>query len=197
MRSPVLIAPLTLALAACSQHSSTTTTTADGNTTTTTTATTATTPTTPTTATTTTTTTTATGATGADVPSAASLGLQPGKWETTVAIQEMTVNGVNRTPPGGASQKATSCLTAEQAAKGPGEFLKAAGGQCTATSSNFGGGRMDVEMACKMPMGMLKTKSTGTYTPTSMSSDAVGSVSGRMSITERVHTEARRIGACN
>lgn len=190
MRSAILIIPA-LALAACGQHSSTTaTTTADGNTTTTT-------ETTTTTPTTSATTTTPTTATSADGPSAASLGLQPGKWETTIAIQEMTVNGVDRTPPGGASQKGTSCLTAEQAAKGPGEFLKAAGSQCTATSSNFGGGRMDVEMACKMPMGTLTTRSTGAYTPTSMTSDAVGSVSGRMSITERVHTEARRIGACN
>jgi hypothetical protein len=184
MRSAILIVPA-MALAACGQHSSTTTTTADGNTTTTTETTAA----TPTTATTTTT---------ATVPSAASLGLQPGKWETTIAIQEMTVNGVNRTPPNGAAaQKATSCLTPEQAAKGPGEFLKAAGAHCTATSSNFGGGRMDIEMVCKMPMGTLTTKSTGTYTPTSMTSDAVGSVSGRMSISEKLRTEAHRIGECN
>ena len=96
-----------------------------------------------------------------------------------------------------APTKVTSCITPEQAAKGPGDFLKAAGGQCTASTANYSGGKMDVAMTCTMPMGTLTTKTTGTYSPTAMTSDAEATMTGKMSLSEKVHTEAHRIGDCS
>lgn len=178
MRIAILVA--TAALAACSQQSSTTTTTtADGNTT----------------ASTTTTTTGTTPPSSADMPSAASLGLQPGKWETKISVVSMEVNGVNRpAPPTGES--VLTCVTPEMAAKGPGEMLKKAGVNCTSTNSNYAGGKIAAQMKCKLPVGVMTSTTTGTYSPTAMTSDAEATVTGRMSIKEKIHTEARRVGEC-
>lgn len=168
----------TAALAACSQQSSTTTTsanTADGNTTTTT--------------------TTTTSKSGIDVPSAASLGLQPGKWETKITVSEMVVNGTKQpAPPTG--QPVLSCLTPEMAAKGPGEMLKKGGADCTSTNTSYSGGKINAEMTCKLPTGTMSSVTTGTYSPTTISTDVDATVTGRMSMKQKIHTEARRVGDC-
>lgn len=169
MRIAILLA--TAALAGCSQQSTTTTKTADGNTTTTTTTTTST-----------------------NLPTADSMGLQPGKWETKIAITSLEVNGASQPPPAG--QTVTSCLTPEMAAKGPGEMLKNAGVDCTMASSSYSGGKISQQMTCKMPMGTMTSTTTGTYSATAMTSDADASIEGQMKLKEKIHTEARRIGEC-
>ncbi|MDB5677984.1 DUF3617 domain-containing protein [Sphingomonas bacterium] len=187
MRIPLTTA-LALALAACGQPSSTTTT-ATSNTTETT-ATTATTATTPTT-----TTTASTVTTGTAGPTAASLGLQPGKWETRISVTSMEINGVSRAAPS-AGDTVETCLTPEMAAKGPGEMLKKAGVNCTTTTASYSGGRISAQMTCKLPMGTMTSNTTGTYSPTAMTSDADATMTGRMSMREKIHTEARRVGEC-
>lgn len=167
---------LGLSLAACSQQSGTTTVTANADTGAVT--------------------TTTTG----NPPTAASMGIQPGKWQTIVTITDIKMSGL----PAGMKLPArvsepttvTSCVTPEQAAKGPGDFLKASGGKCTATSSSYAGGKIDVAMSCTLPSGTLTTHSTGTYSPTAMTSDAEASMTGHVAMSEKVHTEAKRIGDC-
>lgn len=173
MRSLILIAASTLALAACGQKSTTTVAT-DGNGTTT------------------------TNTTTSGIPTADTLKLQPGEWETTIAITELKMTGLpaGMTPPKPEPTTVKTCLTPEQASKGPGDFLKQAGADCTATTSNYGGGKIDVAMTCKMPQGTLTTHSTGTYSPTEMTADAEASLTGQMSMTQKVHTTARRLGEC-
>lgn len=184
MRIAILVA--TVALAACSQQTTKTTdgnttitsTTVDGNVTTTT-------------ASSKTTTTTD----GASLPSAASLGIQPGKWETKVSITSMEIDGKSQpAPPTG--QSVTSCLTPEMAAKGPGEMIKKAGVDCTSTNSTYSDGKINTQMTCKLPMGSMTSSTTGTYSPTAMTTDAEATVTGRMTIKQKIHTEARRVGEC-
>jgi hypothetical protein len=161
-----------LALVACSQKSGTTTITSNAETGTT------------------------SATTIGNPPTAASLGLQPGKWETTISITDLEMHGVRRAGPQAGGEKVTTCVTPEMAAKGPGEFLKKAGVDCTSTSSSYGGGRIVAQMTCKMPMGTMTSSTTGTYSPTEMTSDAEATITGRMTIREKVHTEARRVGEC-
>lgn len=178
MRIPLTTA-LVLTLGACGQPSgTTTTTTATGNTT----------------ATTTSASTLTTD--GSGVPTAASLGLQPGKWETRISITSMEINGVSRPAPPGTGGAVLTCLTPETAARGPGEMLKKAGVNCTTTTASYTGGRIAAQMTCKLPMGTMTSTTTGTYSPTAMTSDADATVTGRMSMREKIHTEARRVGEC-
>lgn len=150
----------------------------------------------------TTVTTTANGATtvsGTSDMSAAALGIKPGKWQTTIEVTDLKMaNAPAGMPaiPKPQPMTVTSCLTPEQASKGPGELLKNAKADCTATRNVYEGGKMDVAMTCKTPTGTMTTKSTGTYSPTEMTSDAEIEVTGQMSMTQKVHTSAKRIGDC-
>jgi hypothetical protein len=164
-----------LALAGCGKKESTTvTTTANG-------------------------TTTVETSTGAAPMSAASLGLQPGKWQTTIEVTDLKMaNAPAGMPamPKPQPMTVTTCMTPEQASKGPAELLKDAKADCTATRNVYEGGKMDVAMTCKMPMGTMTSKTTGTYSPTEMTSDAEVEMTGRVSMTQKVHSTAKRIGEC-
>jgi hypothetical protein len=171
----LLSATVCLALAGCDKKASeTVTTTANG-------------------------TTTVTSSTGAQPMSAASLGLQPGKWQTTIEITDLKIaNAPAGMPamPKPAPTTVTTCMTPEQASKGPGELLKNAKADCSMTRNVYEGGKMDVAMTCKLPTGTMSSKTTGTYSPTEMTSDAEVEMTGKMSMTEKVHTSAKRIGEC-
>lgn len=179
MKRAALFLPV-LALAACSQQSSkttTTTSTADGNTTATT--------------------TTSETSTGSAPVTAAALGLQPGKWETTVTVTDMEMNGIHRSAPAGLNgNKVTSCVTPEMAIKGPDQLIKQAGIDCTTSNVTYADGKISGQRTCKTPMGEMTSVMTGTYSPTESVVDADATVTGRMTIKEKIHTEARRIGDC-
>ncbi len=143
---------------------------------------------------------TGTVTTKGDAPlSAAALGLQPGRWETKMVVLDRKMSGM---PAGVTLPKAepitvTTCMTPEQAAKGPGDLLKQANADCTVNSSTYAGGKIAVDMNCKLPTGMtMAMKTDGTYTPTSMVSDSEVSMTGKMSMTQKTHSEAHRVGEC-
>lgn len=157
----------------------------------------------------TTTTTTANSETGAvvtansttttttDTPlTASALGMQPGKWETTIAVTDMEMNGVHRSAPAGTGQKVTTCVTPDMAAKGYDQALRQAGFECATNTVTYADGRITGQRTCKTPMGMMSSVMTGTYSPTAISADAEATVDGRMKIKEKIHTEARRVGDC-
>lgn len=175
MRTTPLIAGTVaaLTLAACGQKTSTTTITTNSETGTVTT-------------------------TGDAPPSAAALGLQPGRWETKMEVIDRKISGapagMNLPKPEPITM--TTCMTPEQAAKGPGDLLKQAKADCTMNSSTYAGGKIAVAMTCKLPTGTMAIKTDGTYTPTSMVSDSEVSMTGRMSMTQKTHSEAHRVGEC-
>jgi hypothetical protein len=172
--TPLIIATVTLALAACGEKTSSTTITTNSATGTMT-------------------------STGDAPPSAAALGLQPGKWETKIEVTDLKMSGMpaGMTIPKPAPMTTTTCMTSEQASKGPGDLLKKANADCTINSSTYAGGKIAMEMNCKLPTGTMTTKTTGTYTATSMASDAEVSMTGKTSMTQKVHSEAHRVGACS
>lgn len=127
------------------------------------------------------------------------LKLTPGEWEVKVQIRELKMASMPNAPAAPPAMTSRTCITPEQAEKGPGDFLKQAKLDCTATTSSFAGGTIAADMTCKMPgggPGEMKSKTTGRYTPTSMTTDAEVSMTGPMAMSQKVHTEARRIGDC-
>ncbi|MEG3091558.1 DUF3617 domain-containing protein [Sphingomonas sp. PB1R3] len=125
--------------------------------------------------------------------------LQPGKWEVKTQVSDLKMKdmpkGVSSTPP---AQTNNICLTAEQAAKGPAELLKGAQSDCTVTSSTFAGGKVESELTCKMPGDMtMHSKTKGTFTETSFTTDQEMEMSGAHAMSQKVHTEGRRIGECD
>lgn len=171
--TPLIVATAALALAACGEKTSSTTITTNSATGTVTTS-------------------------GDAPPSAAALGLQPGKWETRMEVTDIKMSGMpaGMTVPKPAPMTTTTCMTPEQASKGPGDLLKRADTDCTINSSTYAGGKIAMDMNCKMPTGAMAMKTTGTYTPTSMVTDAEVSMTGKTSMTQKVHSEAHRVGEC-
>ncbi|MES2097632.1 MAG: DUF3617 domain-containing protein [Pseudomonadota bacterium] len=131
-------------------------------------------------------------------PTVASMRIQPGKWETRVEVLDRKMTGL---PPGIALPKTeprtmTSCVTPEQASKGPGDMLKMANASCTATTSTFAGGKIALVMSCKLPNGTLAVKTSGSYSPTEVTTDSEVTMTGKVSSTEKTHSVARRLGDC-
>ncbi len=125
--------------------------------------------------------------------------LEPGKWEVKTQVSDLKManmpKGVSSTPP---AQTNSICLTAEQAAKGPAELLKQAQSDCTVESATFEGGKVESELTCKMPGDMtMHSKTKGSFTATSFTTDQEMEMTGAHPMSQKVHTEGRRIGACD
>ncbi len=170
--APLIVA--TFALAACGQPASTTTT-----------------------VTTNSETGSVTSSTSSNAPlTAASLNLQPGKWESTISVSDMELNGVRRSAPPGTGQKVTTCVTPELAAKGPDQMMRQAGMECSTNTVVYADGKVTGQRTCKTPVGTMTSVMSGTYSPTTVSVDADATVNGRLTIKEKVHYEAHRVGEC-
>jgi hypothetical protein len=140
--------------------------------------------------------------------------LEPGKWETTVAILAIDGPGL---PPGMAAamkqqaqtQKIEVCLTPEQAAKPPQDMFGAAK-NCTYEKFEMGGGKMNGTLVCKtapgMPTGEMRASVSGQFASTSydvtseasMKMPAVpGGPAGGGIVTTKTQVRGKRLGACD
>ena len=142
---------------------------------------------------------TVTASTTGNAPTtAAALGMQPGKWETTITTTEVSgtgLGGAARPKPG--PMTVSACVTPDQAKKGPGEMLKNAKADCTIKNSTFAGGRIESEANCKMQRGTMSVKSSGTYSPTEVSYDSELALDmGPVHAVTKTHTVSRRVGDC-
>lgn len=131
---------------------------------------------------------------GAETPK-----LDAGKWEVRTQVSDLKMAnmpaGLPANPP---AQTTSVCITPEQAAKGPAEMLKQSGADCTVTSNSFAGGRIESQMRCKLPGDTQMTgKTTGTFTPTSFTTDQQMEMTGRTTMSQKVHVEGKRIGDCD
>ena len=122
--------------------------------------------------------------------------IQPGKWQTTITIVDATIPGA---PLGvlaamrGRPTVVTSCVTATDAARGPRAALERTGGRCRYTEFSMTGGAVRSTMVCVGGREQsVMTHATGSFTPTSITMDAVGSGAGGM--TMKSHMASRRIG---
>ncbi|MEO9130973.1 MAG: DUF3617 domain-containing protein [Sphingomonas sp.] len=128
-----------------------------------------------------------------------SLPIQPGMWQSIVTITDMHMANA---PPGvGQAVRAhpttvSACVTAAQAADGPRAVLQGSHGKCRYTSFNASGGRFSAVMQCAFTQSTMTVTSNGTYSATSMDVLGSSSATGRMQMTTKTHTVARRVGNC-
>ncbi|PCG14102.1 MAG: DUF3617 domain-containing protein [Sphingomonas sp.] len=125
--------------------------------------------------------------------------LEPGKWEIRTQVSDLKMKnmpkGVGANPP---PATMSVCITPEQAAKGPEEMLKQAGSDCTVTSSSYTGGKMESELTCKMPGGgTMHARTKGTFSSTAFTTDQQMEITGTTEMSQKVHSEAKRVGACD
>lgn len=131
--------------------------------------------------------------------------LRPGRWSTTVSIEEMDMPGV---PPEAAEQMkrmvaqthtAESCLTPEEARQPKGDFF---GGSenCRYEHFRMGRGRIDAQMRCRQDGATQRMEMAGTYSPEAyqMRMKATTEAGGQSeSMTMRMKVEAERVGECD
>ena len=176
MRALPLIA-LTVALAACAKPSRSTTTITTNADTGVTTATTAGTP-----------------ATAAD------LGIQPGKWETTTTVVDTKVEGAPPgmpIPPRTPATTVTSCVTPDQARTNPSDMLGKVKANCTISNNVFAGGKIASQASCKLHNGTMTVTTSGTFSPTEINSEVEQVMTmGPMRMTSKTHMLSHRVGAC-
>lgn len=144
----------------------------------------------------------------------AAIKLQPGQWQTTATIGELSMPGA---PPEvqaaiGKSVARTNtvadCVTPEEAANPSAQMLTGGqGGQCRYENFSMNGGRMNAVMICSQPgqPGEMRATLTGSYAPTQYTMDmamkmalpgiATGATGEQgMSMTARI--AGKRLGEC-
>ena len=130
--------------------------------------------------------------------------VRPGKWLSTVTIQDMTVPGM---PPEFAakmkeqmagSRQVESCLTPDEAKRPKGDFF-AGDKNCTYDHFTMGGGKIDAAMRCNHG-GMAQSMTMqGSYSPDryqmtmATKSEGEGPQAGTVM---KMHVDAKRVGDC-
>jgi len=130
--------------------------------------------------------------------------IQPGQWEISFAIDKMEMPGM----PAGASermkqtQKTSTCITPEQAAKPAGDLFAGKGsGDCKFDTFTMDGGKMNATMSCQRPgtPGTSKTVMSGTYGSTEFSNEVTSTMSGMpggQTMTMHATSSGHRVGEC-
>jgi hypothetical protein len=131
---------------------------------------------------------------------AAKIELQPGQWEMTTQITELTINGASQAS--NASQPVTikNCVTPEQVKQpDPKMFGDGKNSSCKYDNFYMSDGRINAGISCKGPDGSSTINSTinGQFTPTTMAIDMeMLSNMGGANMRMKAKLDAKRIGEC-
>jgi hypothetical protein len=136
--------------------------------------------------------------------------VNPGKWESTVAIDSMDAPGM---PPQAAQTMKSmsarahvvqSCLTPEDAKKPKPEMFSGDSDRCRYDHFTMSGGKIDMVMRCAGGHGMGTGQTmhmTGTYAPDRYHMDMINTtetgVGGVGPMTMKMHLDAKRLGPCD
>lgn len=131
--------------------------------------------------------------------------IRPGKWASTVTIEEMSVPGM---PPETAermeamlqqSRTAEVCLTEEEAARPDANFF-AGNEQCRYDRFTMAGGEIEALMRCSEGETTQVMEMAGTYSPTDydmrMVSKTLGGPAGE-AMTLQMRVRSQRVGKCD
>ena len=131
--------------------------------------------------------------------------IEPGLWESKVTVQEMNLPGIP--PQYAAKMKQTMaehrqdsskhCLTAADVKK-PKEDFFGADRSCRYEHFTMGGGKIDLAMVCHREGTTQNMNVSGSYTPTSYSTDMAMNGAGgyEQGMSMKMHVDAKRIGEC-
>ena len=131
--------------------------------------------------------------------------VNPGRWQTTVTLEEMNVPGMpaqmaeQMKAQMNAVETTESCLTREEARRPREDFFAGAQENCTYNRFTMAGGRIDAEMTCQegrasMTMAIDGTYSADHYAARSTMTMTGAGAEGGMTVRSRV--EAKRLGDC-
>ena len=124
--------------------------------------------------------------------------MQPGQWEIVTTIKSVDMPGA---PPQvvqamkSRPTRISSCLSAEDAARGPQEMMKT-NKQCRFTHYLKQAGKIDSQMVCSQSGGTMTATTTGTFSPTGFTSNARMVLTGAQKMTMTATTVGKRVGAC-
>jgi hypothetical protein len=122
---------------------------------------------------------------------------QPGMWQTTNNVTDVTMPGAP--PQVLAMMKRTTtinhCVTPEEAAKNP-RALMQTNKSCTITRFSMAGGHLDSAMSCQQQGGVMTMTSSGTYTPTSYAMISHMIMSGRSGMKMTARVNGKLTGPC-
>ena len=130
--------------------------------------------------------------------------IRPGKWQSTMTIEQMDTPGM---PPEAKEQMKNmfanarvteTCVTPEEA-KQPNPKMFAGNDQCRYDHFTMGGGKIDAEMHCNQQGANQTMTMSGSYGPDAyamhMTSTAKGGPTGE-AMSMKMRVEAKRIGEC-
>ncbi len=132
--------------------------------------------------------------------------VNPGKWESKVTFEEMTMPGMPKEVAAqmkgfaGRVETQQSCLTPEEAKKPKEDFFAGENKNCRYERFDMGGGRINAVMKCAEE-GMTHTMTMqGNYTPDTynmrMAMTAEGGPGPSAGMSMKMSVDARRIGQC-
>ena len=130
---------------------------------------------------------------------AQSSGVTPGQWETAVTINTVEAPGA---PPvlakmmQGKTTRVKHCITAADAARGPQDMLKSSK-TCTFTRYSMANGKLSSQITCANGGQTTVSTSTGSFTPTSFTSQGRSvTTGGSMPMTVTTTATGRLVGPC-
>lgn len=128
---------------------------------------------------------------------------RPGKWISTITVDEMTIPGLSPQAQAmmkSAAMKATgfnSCLTPEQA-KNPGAQFFSGKNNCRYDHFTMSGGKIDAKMVCTGDSENDTFQMSGKYSADAYHMTMVSNVgAGGQVMTMRTHVDSRRVGDCS
>lgn len=130
--------------------------------------------------------------------------MQAGEWETTVQILAADMPGMPAEAVRAAQQqpptKVRTCLTEQQVAQPPADFITGSGqnGGCTTENMSMAGGRMQGTIQCSSEGTTMRTTIEGQFTATTYELTQNGEIrtGAGPAMTTRTRTSGRRIGDC-
>jgi hypothetical protein len=130
---------------------------------------------------------------------AQSSGVTPGQWETAVTINSVSAPGAPAfiaKMMTGKTTRVKHCITPADAARGPQDMLKQSK-SCTFTRYSMVNGKLSSEISCVNGGQTTVSTSTGSFTPTSFTSQGRSvTTGGSMPMTVTTTANGRLVGPC-
>jgi hypothetical protein len=132
--------------------------------------------------------------------------VSPGRWESKVTIDEMSMPGMSKEMAAqmksamSAASTHVSCLTPEQAQRPKEDFFAGADRNCRYDRFSMGGGKIDAVMNCKDENSSQTMEMAGTYSADvyKIAMTATGTQAGASDgMKMRMSVDAKRVGPCD
>ncbi len=132
--------------------------------------------------------------------------VRPGKWISTVTIQEMNIPGM---PPEfaakmkermAAAREVESCLTPEQAKKPKEDFFAGVDKSCRYDHFEMDGGKIDATMHCTHGQATQTMTMNGAYSPDHYEMNMASTMAGagpQSGTSMKMKVDAKRVGECD